>query len=339
MKIYTKTWSNTAFHLMFGYNVLAVYFCILQFSSLGQLWGVDQNKVPKMNLVCSWMVFYILYSCYVIFRQTTFVLCHNPLVERAGKAIHNFLDDFVLLFYACYIPFLCLCTRELYDSYARHAVWCFATLPLSIRTLSVDIFFDFGIQLSLYLIPLLAFLYMIALIYKAIKYNREANALLENSNLPSSSWKSLREIIRGRTIITLKDFFWWVAVFIFWTALFILIVVLFQKVDSLLETPTIKPSETSSMAPMGGAFLGGFIDGLILFIIVALFFNILIRNIIFGMWDCTILAFPQLLKLSVFYNRTQGRVWFPYVLWGGVVLCFFLCNFVIYQIATNLQTR
>jgi len=334
VKVRAETWLGTAFRLIFGYLIFTMFYCILQFTSLGQLWDVDRSKVPKMNLVYSWMIIYILYSCYVIFRQTAFVLCNNPLVKRVGNAIRNYLDDYALLLYTSIIPFLCFFSRELYDCYARHPSSYFGTISHTVTSLSVDIIFHYGVHLSLYLIPLLAFLYMIALIYKAIRFDREASSPLENSNLPSPSRESLREIIRERTIIALKDFFWWVALFIFLTALFILIIVLFQKVYLLLETPTIKPTETSSMVPMGGAFIGTFIDGLILFIIVALFFNTLIRNILLGFCDCIALIFPQLAKPPYFYNKIQGHAWFPYILWCFVVFCFCLCNFFIYQIAT-----
>ena len=339
MKARAETWSRTAFHLIFGYIIFTIFFCVARFTSLGDenLLNVDCNGVTIGGEILDTCIpLFVFYSCYIIFRRVAFILFRYPLVKRIETIIRKFLDDFVLMFYVCFVPFLCFYARELYDSYARHAIWCFANLPITISTLTIHIFFDYGLQLSLRLIPLLLLLYVISVIYKAVKFSREANSPIENANSDKalSSRKSLREIIRGRTVIVLKDFFGWVAIFIFWTALFILIVGIFLKVYSLLETPTIVSNETSSMASMGGAFIDDFIDSLILFIICAIFFNALIRNIIFGIWECVILVFPRFTKWADFYSKTQDRPWFPIILWGSVVFCFFVSIFLIYIIAT-----
>jgi len=238
VKVRAETWSGTAFRLILGYLIFTMFYCAIRFSSLGDenLLNVDCNRVTIGGVISGTCIpLFVFYSCYTIIRQAAFFLCRSPLIKRIGVVLRNFLDDYALLLYTSIMPFLCFFSRELYDCYARHPSSYFGTIGRTVTSLSVDIIFRYGVHLSLYLIPLLAFLYMIALIYKVIRFDREASSPLENSNLPSPSQKSLREIIRGRTIIALKDFFWWVAFFIFLTALFILIIVQLQKVSQTVN--------------------------------------------------------------------------------------------------------
>ena len=350
-KIRVADWSTTAFHLLLGYVILtaflSAYLCTVRFTSLGQLLRIDANNMAKGWLI-SCLPIYIIYSCYVIGHQVVNLLyCRYLSIRGILSITYRFLNDYVWIFYVCYIPFLCFCTSQFYDyvsSYVRLAKLTklsepdntepfSLTLP-SLHTLITDVFFQCGIQLSLYLIPLLFLIYVVSLIYKKIWHVNDINMVLSDDVAIESSTccrKSLREIIRSRIIVIRDDVFWWIATFVFWVSTIVLIAILYLRISKMMETSINKPLEPSApvMSAMGGAILYEMSYNFIMFVICALVFYIIVHNIIYCLYDCITFVFFRQKTLPTAFDKLRVYTWFPYILWTSVVICFCLCIFII----------